>query len=498
MKKILSLLLSLSILCGVPTLSFAEAPADNLNEVLTSVKSRITIPSNYDAFLSDSYTDENGTEYTFSWESGDSSTSVTANENGIISSYLYTNNDVVENSKAPVKKTSQSALYKAACGYVRKLNPNIYNKLKVTFGTNAGGDCRYFELQRYENNIPVEGNSGYIAVSSDGKILKDFSLTYTTGIEFEKADKIISRSAAQKAYADKIGFSLFYGSKYDDSGIAAVPMYTTVGEYTKYISAINDNLINLNDITYIHDDSEEQKSGAVPYPNARDEYAEPNELKGMAGIISASKAEKIARSSKIINIPENYTLRSTGGFKNADNENKCFYTLLFVGEKSRDYAEVMIDAKSGEILHFGKTQNAGKNVITKEKAKEIAQNAVENLAPKHINDYILGYAGDNGVFSFIRTVNGIEFPANQIEVYVDMTNGNVIWYDFSYSDIKFPSLKKVLPSDIISKISFDNSDFGAVYVLNCSKPGMTEQHVYKFGNSDVTEFDAITGRPMWE
>lgn len=60
------------------------------------------------------------------------------------------------------------------------------------------------------------------------------------------------------------------------------------------------------------------------------------------------------------------------------------------------------------------------------------------------------YTGENRVFSFIRTVNDIEFPANQINAFVDMTNGNVVWYDFSYSD------------------------------------------------SDVTEFDAITCKPMWD
>ena len=54
------------------------------------------------------------------------------------------------------------------------------------------------------------------------------------------------------------------------------------------------------------------------------------------------------------------------------------------------------------------------------------------------------------MFSFIRTVNDIEFPANQINAFVDMTNGNVVWYDFSYSD------------------------------------------------SDVTEFDAIICKPMWD
>ena len=174
--------------------------------------------------------------------------------------------------------------------------------------------------------------------------------------------------------------------------------------------------------------------------------------------------------------------------------------MLFIGAKNSDYAEVMLDAKSGEIVNFSKSQNAGKNVITNENAKRIALNAPAALAPKHINDYTLNNNAANGVFSFIRNVNGIEFPANQINIYVDMTNGNVIWYDYSYSDIKFPSLEKVIPTDKISKIFFDNSDFGPVYVLNCSKAGMTRYDratpVYKFSSSDVTEFDAFTGKPM--
>ena len=101
---------------------------------------------------------------------------------------------------------------------------------------------------------------------------------------------------------------------------------------------------------------------------------------------------------------------------------------------------------------------------------------------------------------FITFLSFQSIPANQINIYVDMTNGNVIWYDYSYSDIKFPSLEKVIPTDKISKIFFDNSDFGPVYVLNCSKAGMTRYDratlVYKFSSSDVTEFDAFTGKPM--
>ncbi len=162
----------------------------------------------------------------------------------------------------------------------------------------------------------------------------------------------------------------------------------------------------------------------------------------------------------------------------------------------------MLDAKSGEIVNFNKSQHEGKRIITNEKAKRIAQKALAVLAFKHANDYLLNYAGENGVFSFVRNVNGVEFPANQINIYVDITNGNVVWYDLSYNDIKFPSLEKVIPLDKISKIFFENSDFCPVYVLNCSKPGMTRYDkatlVYKISDSAVTEFDAFTGKPMWD
>ena len=505
MKKIITSLLAISMLCGMSAQIFAEEGSGNADKLLASVKSRITISSDYDTFLSDSYTAENGMEYTFLWEDDDKSIEVTANENGIISSYLYTDNTEPVNQEPSVNKVSRDDLYKAACGYVKQLNPDIYGKLKIADGTNTQSltdDSYYFDIQRYENNIPVEGNSGYIALSSDGKILKDFSLTYTTGVEFENADKIISRKAAQKAYADKIGFSLCYGSNYVDNKISAFPIYTTNDEDMKYISATSGNAVKLNDVSYVYETSSEEKQGAVPYPEARDEYTESNELKGMPGILSVKQAETIARSNKIINVPKNYTLKSVYGFKDSDNENKCFYTLLFIGGKNSNYVEVMLDAKSGEIVNFSRTQNFGKKVITNANAKEIAQKALALLAPKHTNDYILNYAGENGVFSFIRNVNGIEFPANQINVFVDMTNGNVVWYDFSYSDIKFPALEKVIPSDKISKIFFENSDFDPVYVLNCSKAGMTRYDratlVYKFSDSNVTEFDAITGKAMWD
>lgn len=503
MKRLVSSLLALSMLCGMSAQVFADTPSGNTDKILASVKNRITIPLVYDSFISDSYTDERGTEYTFSWEADNKSIEVAANENGIISSCIYTDSTDADNPKPQINKASQDDLYKAACDYVKQLNPDIYNSLKINGITNTESitnDSYYFDIQRYENNIPVSGDGGYVAVSSDGKTLKDFFLTYTTDVEFKKPNKIISRDAAQRAYTDKIGFSLCYGSNYVGNKITAFPIYTTNDESMKYISAVNGNPIKLNDVSYVYQSSAEEKQGAFPYPEARDEYTEANELKGISDILSERKAVEIARGNEIINIPKYYKLRSVCGFKDSDNENKCFYTLLFVGAKNSDYVEVMLDAKSREIVNFNRTQNDGKKVITNEKAKKIAQKALAVLAPSHTNDYVLNYAGENGVFSFVRKVNGIEFPANQINIFVDMTNGNVVWYDFSYSDIRFPSLEKVIPSDKIAKFFFENSDFGPAYVLNCSKPGMTKYDratlVYKFSDSDVTEFDAITGKPM--
>ena len=110
MKKLVSLLLTLSMLCGVSAQVFAEKTASRADRILALVKSRITVSSDYDAFSSDFYTDENGTEYTFLWENGGKSIEVTANESGIISGYLYTDSDEAGSQKPPVKKAPGKAL----------------------------------------------------------------------------------------------------------------------------------------------------------------------------------------------------------------------------------------------------------------------------------------------------------------------------------------------------------------------------------------------------
>ena len=118
----------------------------------------------------------------------------------------------------------------------------------------------------------------------------------------------------------------------------------------------------------------------------------------------------------------------------------------------------MMDAKNGEIVNFSRPQNAGKKSVTDQKAKAIAKNALASLAPKHVNDYILNDNASNGVFSFIRNVNGVDFDTDQINICVDMTNENIVWYNYSYNNIKFPSLKNVISPDKISKVFFENSN----------------------------------------
>lgn len=132
--------------------------------------------------------------------------------------------------------------------------------------------------------------------------------------------------------------------------------------------------VKSNDISYVYETPSEE---TVPY----DGYSGTNELKGIAGIISEKQAEKIARGSKIINIPKNYALKNICGYNDSDNVNRYFYTLLFAGSKRSDYAEVMLDAKSGEIVNFSRPQNKGKSVITNEKAKKIAKKLLRFLLP---------------------------------------------------------------------------------------------------------------------
>jgi hypothetical protein len=121
------------------------------------------------------------------------------------------------------------------------------------------------------------------------------------------------------------------------------------------------------------------------------------------------------------------------------------------GRNVNQFYTATIDANTGEILDFNSSSAKAvefSNGINESNAKSKARQALEHLAPKYANEVALDDIqtqpmGSGYLFTFVRIVNGIPAPFDNITVGID-GNGQLDSYQLNWHDAQFPSANPVL------------------------------------------------------
>ena len=152
MKKIISVLLCVCMTVGIMSAAFA-ADTDDMKKVLETVKSRIGSTDEYDKFESSTETDDEGaTAYIFEWSSSENKTnlSVVAYSDGTIVDYMIYGRNGSDESVPISERASKAQLKAAAEGFVKQLNPEIAENLKVD-DISVNTDSAEAHITEYKN-----------------------------------------------------------------------------------------------------------------------------------------------------------------------------------------------------------------------------------------------------------------------------------------------------------------------------------------------------------
>ena len=527
MKKIISAALVAAMLSASAVTSFADSLSSDVSKMLSAVKERIGSTDEYDRLSNSTRTESGDTVYVFNWSktSDDDykSMRIEINSEGIITSY-YKTSDYDFDGNPSINRPSSDEALETAKQQVKKLNPQIADKLvisKVRDTESLRGGEFSFDVQRYENGIPVFGDSGYISVSSDAKELRNFGIDYTTGVTFKKPDKTLDYDEAAKNYSEKIGMQLYYAcdyGKYIAGGKTeknAVLEYRPA-KYDTYIDAVTGEAVEI------------KPNYGYRYSMAEDAMADTNskggssgggfteveikELDTISGLKTSDELEKLIRQNSIIALTSDYKLENKSLSKVSDSE-RYEYSFEFIKEtKDNSYwAEVTVNAQNGDILSFympdadSTVPSTGKDEkISYDKALGAAEAALEVLAPKHfgkdgdgayrIYDRFNKPEDNNGYFRYVRHVNDIPYYENSINVSVNMISGKVYSYNIDYDDIEFPSADGVVSADEAANAMLKQNDYKVWYMPVYDKNTVTEMKpVYASENgSDIV--DAVTGK----
>lgn len=516
MKKVLSVVLvTMMILSGMPVLA---EEASRMQEVLLNIKERIMDTDDFKEFNS-SVMESNGDKiYSFDWNTNvdDSykSLSVTANDNGLILNYRYYDDVTNSYNSAPsLNKLSLDEAMIKAQKLIDTLNPEISGKIRVekTGTTESLFDSTYrFNLQRYENDIPVYNDNGFVTVNGDATKITRYSLNYTDGILFDGLDDIVSVSDAWKYYYENAGAELEYRLRFKDKEKEIYLSYIPLLGSEEYIDAKTGEVTPVWHRDY-HYFTENYAMGTMNKDMAVEESARLSEIElekiqEVAGLKSAEDAQIAIKNNDILDFCEDLVLTSINLYKDY-NGDRYFYDITFESQMSDvyKYASATLDAKTLEIIRWRAHlddyieyhKGDGEKEIDKKDIEEKAFFALKVIAPKYFgenSEYKITDIKSNQL-SFIRYVNDIKFGDDRVNIEINPENGKVWSYSINYTDVEFPLPEGIITEEeAIEKMSQKASMTLYYFLMSKTEKGLkADNAVLGYKNGYISEIDAFSG-----
>lgn len=471
-----------------------------MKEALTIVKKRVKIPSRLTEF-SYSTTTKLGTEcFEFTWHDKEYKESVNISiANGIIISYRYNDsrNDDKE-VKQTFAKLSDEKLIEAAKKAFKMLDPDISGKVKYSVGSiQLFDDSATIKLDRVENGIAVDGNGGNLVINKDTGELISLNLEwFWEGTKFGSTASKLTADEARAKYKSLSTLTPIYRivsdynektGKYDQK---AVLLY--LSDFHSEIDAVSGKKSTIWDD--MRNDKGSERFGYYYYnswdageePAAADDAdegvgvtfteAELKEIAADESLLKKADITALLNKDKYTKMPDYVSLDHANLYKDEDT-GEYFYEVTYSGgsDEVQDavfdeetvvkpyfYMYVNLNAKTGEVISFNKTQSKH---FDDSKAYPVKANAkIAEAAAKHYYGGIFGeykadetnsdparsYIDSNGktiyneesrTYRYNRYVNGVEVENDYISINVDFT-GEVQSISKRYTEVKFPSVPK--------------------------------------------------------
>lgn len=494
-------------LCNI----FAFAAANDtakLEKVLASVKTRIPDTSVFTEFDSETRNENGRIVYSFSWnDDNDRRMYVSALESGVIVDYGF--REIIRNEEPPkgFDRIPTEEAIRRTQSMVNNLNPQIAGKVFVeayNFAEDFNSDRFNFRLVHKEGGVPVKNDMGRVVVDIDAKKIASFNLNYTEGLKYVTPHNILSRDKAKQAFENEIGMTLAYHI-YKDYEKRAIKVFPAYSDRTSnvFIDANTGKAVEVDlysDLYLMSGNASAEKFDE----SSRDELyseAELKELENLDNLISASEAEKLLRSNKLLKISGDFVVEETVLQKDIYQKDKYTRNILFGRTNSKGYEciNVCIDAKTGEVLGFSDfTSEETAKKYTNSQLKAEADRIFKELAPEKFDEYIFNEDMDsNGYFCYVRHINGIPVLGDTVSIELNQSNADLMSYRMNYTVADFPLIDKAISHSEACNALFENTDYNPTYIpqktdkdLKCPD---TTVLVYATEESGII-IDAYTGQ----
>lgn len=469
MKKLLSVMLILSCVFGCFTVSYAD---DNMEKLTLSVKQRIEVPEKYTEFSTNIRWNRDGSQTVyFEWRTLENDfINVCATMDGIITDYYHSKGEIRHGiSKLSAKKSAETAN-----AFMQKVNPQIASEYVFCEENVEKGYGISIVAERYVGKARVAGDQASIAIDGDtGDVVSLYVLH--TDYDFESQRGVISLEDAKAKFSERTQLSvcyidgqngkiipvyLDYGKLYEDGfGIDAFSgegvYYGRISEGTGTGGASNDSF------------------GAMKEESTSDVYLTENELKDLSkyeNYITKEDAEKKLKKISEFGI-DKFALKSASYSENfvyKDGQRVSDGMKLFLYfESGKIIARATLDADSGEILSFYRTQGGNEVKIDTKKAREIADGFMQKYCYKSYMKATVIEKNNLSRNVYFEEIETVPYINNETTVSVDLNTGYVSNYINGFDEYDTSNVvdwSKTIANAMAHKVYINSCEYELVYI----------------------------------
>ncbi len=538
-KCIVWLMVSLLLITLLPAASLASDRANiSLDQAIQSVKQTFAVPPEYTNFSSGYNQGENSQFWSLNWtdpagKGGNFGAQVDAASGEIISMNSW-NPETQAHNRIP--SISLADAQNIGGDLLQRLIPSRVSSLvlipenQLISLTSFGSSNYSVRWQRIFNNIPVMGEGVTMQISaSDGQVI-NYNLNWTNK-DMPSPNGIISLETARQSFISEGIIKLEYVMPYPGGSpvIAAQQspqlVYRLDHPSRGALDAFTGKPVLTANVGWLGGGggAEEMYSSAknlamdrAPQPLTPQEQ---DEIKNTANLLSQEEAASIV--AKWVNIDDNLILRSANLEKNWRDPQQRIWNLSWSSNLSAAHSDIKItaipisnaapsssssplpsnlngrvNARTGELVGFNLDVPAASDstaTMTQETARALADDFLKKVQENHFSQFkfdqvdfdqykkrimVPGSNPPNWSFNYLRTVNGILFPNNGVNITVDRISKKIVSYNLNWIDKEFPSPQGALGTDKGNELYLQAAPLTLAYSLfNMVEGSAPEMHL---------------------
>ncbi|GHU49399.1 hypothetical protein FACS1894127_2510 [Clostridia bacterium] len=509
MKKILSVVLVLSLVLTASAPSFGAAESSDLEKAILKAKSIIYVSPSLTAFNFSFHESDGRTVYNLDWHDNDYKNSINA---GVTGDYLtYYSRYSSDEQNGGLGSVSRETGLVAAKAFLAKINPVLAAKMKeIDSGDrNMYGHNFFFILE--ENGKPVDFVNASVNVSSHtGEISYYGWEGLGKQYVYPSDSNIITEKAAMDAYLSNGGIKLEYRSWYDyeKQELQIIPAYTIDGNFG--IDANNGKkvLLSYNSIVPMYAKTTMARDSMAGGGEMGLSEVELGEVAKLSNLLTKESA--LAALTKFFPAATGLKLESSSLSNSREDKDEYFWNLYLSSGEDKYSASATVNAKSGEVYSWSYYKNKeGIPKISRAEGLKIAKEALQKLSPSKsafvkfsesekdvsadVKVPIAPFSAFN--YSFTRQVSGIPFNTDYISINVDAVTGDILSYHCNWhTSAKFPELKNIIPLSKAAEIYAGKLGFGLKYGIQEETENVAVV-AYRAADS-LTAADSVKKNPL--